>query len=278
VLKAYFDESGIHDAAELCVVAGYYGGVGRWDDLQVAWRTILNQYGVKEFHAKRFFARDAFGNRVDEYRNWSDEKAIQYTNSLASLVRNSQKIRPISCCLVKEAWNKLSYGERKYITGGVYRAGKFRTSGAPSKAYFFPFQHCILNAAHHCGVGQKIHFIFDLNEQFEGYAKALYALLKAGDVSVKDRFGPLTFETSENAIPIQVADLLCYLVAKYCAAKMKNDPILPDSLLRKLIFNSVHEQNHVILDEKGLAELLERLPAKMKLEQKPIHGNQIKRT
>jgi hypothetical protein len=124
---------------------------------------------------------------------------------------------------VKAAWNDLSYGERKFATGGMYKAGKFRTSGAPSKAYFVPFQYCILNTAHCCRASQKIHFIFDLNEQLEGFARDLYKLLRGehSGISVKKRFGPLSFAVSEESALIQIADLFSYLTSTFYEWRIK---------------------------------------------------------
>ncbi len=183
---------------------------------------------------------------------------------------------------MKAAWNDLSYGERKFITGGMFKAGKFRSSGAPSKAYFVPFQYCVINPAH-CLVGQKIHFIFDLNEQFEGFARDLYKLFRGehSDISVKDRFGPLSFAISKEAVPIQVADLFSYLSSTFCEWRIKGQSAasFPEwHLLNKVMANTQHEENHQFLDKDGLSQLLGDLPAFMrealKAERKLIHKNQ----
>lgn len=281
VLKAYFDETGIHEGSRFCVVAGYFGGEKRWRDLSNAWGKTLLKYEVHEFHARRFFGRDDFGNRLDEYKDWTDDKAKAFINALVSAVEASKKINPISCSLVKEAWNELSYGERRYISGGMYSAGKFKTSGAPSKAYFLPFQYCIVNTAHYCGVGQRVHFIFDLNEQFKGFAHDLYALLRGehSKISVKDRLGPLTFETSLHAVPIQVSDLFNYLTAKWCEwnIEKRSSPFPHAGLLGKLVENTRHTESHKLLDRNGLAELLEQLPADMRKHLKAAKQHTSKR-
>jgi hypothetical protein len=152
-----------------------------------------------------------------------------------------------------------------------------------SKAYFVPFQYCVINTAHCCQVGQRIHFIFDLNEQFEGFARDLYKLLRGehSGISVKNRFGPLSFAVSKEAAPIQVADLFGYLTSTFCEWRIKGQSAasFPElHLLSKVMANTQHKENHQFLDKDGLSKLLGDLPTFMreslKVERKLIHKNQ----
>jgi hypothetical protein len=34
MIDAYLDESGIHEGAEVCVIAGYFGGKGQWREIR----------------------------------------------------------------------------------------------------------------------------------------------------------------------------------------------------------------------------------------------------
>ena len=177
IFSAYFDESGIDHASEFCILAGYVGGVGQWRRFERNWKKILARYKVNEFHAKRFFQRDNRGKRLDEYVSWTDEKADAFIRELIHCII-SVKVYPLSCSLVKADWNKLGYGERRYLTGGTFNAGKFTTSGAPSKAYFVPYSFCIYMATDFCGRGQKVHFAFDLNNDLHGYSREYFKHLK----------------------------------------------------------------------------------------------------
>jgi hypothetical protein len=130
--------------------------------------------------------------------------------------------------------------------------------------------------------GAEGSFNFRLNQQFEGFARDLYELLRGehSKITVKDRLGPLSFETSEQAVPIQVGDLFTYLTAKYCEWRIANtQTTFPEQhLLQKLLANTRHTESHTFLNKAGLAEMLEQLPSFMreslKAERKPIHKNQ----
>src|SRR5271165_431549 len=57
MLDAYLDESGIHDGAAICAIAGYFGGRGQWRKFESDWKCLLHNFGVPmgKFHAKDLF-------------------------------------------------------------------------------------------------------------------------------------------------------------------------------------------------------------------------------
>jgi hypothetical protein len=76
MIEGYFDESGIHEGAPVCIVGGYYGTQAAWRKFETQWNAILFDYpelSSKGFHAKVFFARDK-GNRVQEYGSGSQAR------------------------------------------------------------------------------------------------------------------------------------------------------------------------------------------------------------
>jgi hypothetical protein len=46
VIEAYLDETGIHDGAAFCVIAGYFGGPGQWKKFDNVWRLSVTSYSV----------------------------------------------------------------------------------------------------------------------------------------------------------------------------------------------------------------------------------------
>jgi hypothetical protein len=255
MMQAYLDESGIDHESDFCILAGYVGGIGKWKRFERTWRTTLKLYGVKEFHAKRFFQRDSRGQRLDEYTNWTDKKADDFIRELINCII-SVKVYPVSCSVVKAAWNRLTYGERRYLTGGIFDAGKFTTSGAPSKAYFVPFQFCIYMATDFCGRGQKVHFAFDLNKDLHGYSREVFKLLKQlPGLSWGPKLGEPSWPTSFEAVQLQAADLLAYLLIKFMPTRFSNPKAKPDWMLRLAAGRQV-SATMKFLDKKGLDDLM----------------------
>src|SRR5229473_1114245 len=97
MIQAYLDESGIHDGAGVCAIAGYFGGPGQWKKLGSEWREVIRRHNVPEFHAKEFWGFAPNGERVGPYRGWSKLKADVFLDQLVRTIESRDKIHPVSC-------------------------------------------------------------------------------------------------------------------------------------------------------------------------------------
>jgi hypothetical protein len=50
LLRAYFDESGIHGQPGVTVIGGFVGSHAAWRVMESRWQEILRNYGIKYFH------------------------------------------------------------------------------------------------------------------------------------------------------------------------------------------------------------------------------------
>src|SRR5260370_17871616 len=103
MLQAYLDESGIHDGAEACIVAGYFGKKGPWRRLDSGWRTTLRKFGVPlhEFHAKALMRREDF------FKGWRHEKHAEFLKALGETVAGCL-IHPVFYGLLVEDFFRFS--------------------------------------------------------------------------------------------------------------------------------------------------------------------------
>lgn len=273
MIEAYMDESGIHDGAKICAVAGYWGNVKKWKKFEPRWSRILadaDEPSLKEFHSTDFWYSN--GSRKGVFARWSDTKADKFIDDLTQCIVDT-KIFPTSAALVVDEWNKLNRAERKHLSGGYYNPvkKKFDSEGAPNKTYFFPFQLAIITPAVHCRRGLHVHYVFDLNKQFKNHALNLYGLLKK-DVRLgcRHRLGSLDFETGIDAVGLQAADLLAYQTYKFAHSRTDRDRPIPvkemPPLLRKLVTNGQDDQSFPFLDREGLNIALQSLPPDMRSE------------
>jgi hypothetical protein len=198
VLKAYLDESGIHDNAKVCVVAGYFGGINAWNKFEREWKEVLAVAGIDEFHAQRFFTRDG-NKRVRPYKDWDDKRADGFLQNLLRVI-SENKIHPFGASVVLSEWKTLSLDEKRWMTGGEYdeKSKRFKTTGAPSKCYFLPFQCDVVLTARYCHAGVQMDFVFDENKELKGYANNLYELLKRMPLAVQGKLGKISFESSRK--------------------------------------------------------------------------------
>jgi hypothetical protein len=176
MLEGYFDETGIHDGAAICIVAGYYAQRSQWKKYETAWKKILRRERIKEFHARVFFGPSPKGS---EYQGWSAERRKWYIRDLLETIA-ANELHAVGAGVIVADWKRLSIEQQQFLTGAEYstKLNRFTTSGCPSKPYFLPFQDCIAKVARRCSNGEKAHFSFDLNKEFSGYTRDLYALIK----------------------------------------------------------------------------------------------------
>ena len=207
--RAMFDESGIHDRAPICVVAGYSGSTKEWKQFEAAWAPYGNAPG---FHAKRFFARDPTGKRVPPYDGWTDNQAIDYLDHLLGILKGLALI-PVGALVDVRAFREYSEDERRYMTGGSATAtGKWTHSGAPTKPYYVAFWKAVTEAIDQLKIGErKVEFIFDQQHTLAPLALRLYSRLKRelGE-PYSSRMGRVIFESRTEALGLQAADLLVY--------------------------------------------------------------------
>jgi hypothetical protein len=200
MIDAYLDESGIHAGAAVCVIAGYFGGVGQWKKFELLWRRTLNDAGFApdEFHAK----------------DWVKNKA-KYGSALSALARTitAYKIYPVSVGVVVDDFNSFTLEERRFLTGATLMLnGKLKGSGSPNRPYFLPFHHVIKTVASYAPVGGKANFFFGIDRQFYGHAANLFdGLLKDPIAPYRDRIGTVSAPLAKDNPQLQAADLLAHL-------------------------------------------------------------------
>lgn len=267
MLEAYMDESGIHDGAHVCVIAGYWGSKKRRRRLERRWPEIIrsvNEPTLKEFHSSEFW--NSKGERRGRFSRWSDAKAEKFIDDLAACIVDSG-LFPTSAALVTEDWKKRTKEERMFLTGGYYDTANNRwvEYGAPNRLYFLPFQIAVSNPAITCTPGLHVHYIFDLNKQFKNHALKLFQLIKQDRKSgFRHRMGSIDFRNGEDAPGLQAADLLAYQVYKSAqhrigrTAPLGFDELSP--LLRKLISNGRKRYQFPFLDADGINRALQNIP------------------
>lgn len=105
MIHAYLDESGIHAGAEVCVIAGYFGGPGQFKKFEHAWQRGLRAIGIEmeEFHAKNLTQRRDRQNAVED---------------LAYLIAQF-RISPVSYGIIVKDFFSFDEGQRRFLTGAT---------------------------------------------------------------------------------------------------------------------------------------------------------------
>jgi hypothetical protein len=252
MLHAYLDDSGTHADSPLCVISGYFGSEKKWTRFDAKWRSVLDSFGIEEFHANRFWSAFDGGN-VSEYRGWDKEQARRFIGELLNVIQDSHRIFPVSCSVHMEEWHKLTKDERAYLTGARHDDnGELLTSGAPNKPYFLPFLTTISTVLDYCNPEHTVDFSIDDSPHFSGYASRYFREIKSWDVGNFKRMGEIFFVDSKKAPPVQAADLLAYESYQYGMARLAVNMkvVNPSPVLHAAIRNLRNLQNDSKMFEK----------------------------
>jgi hypothetical protein len=251
MIDAYLDESGIHDGAAICVIAGYFGGRGQFGKLDQAWKRVLEDFNfpVADLHAT---------DLIKSHRHAPMLKV------LAETIARQSKIHPVSFGIVVEDFQSFPLKQRQFMTGATLKNGKLVTSGSPNKPYFVPFQFCIKKVAQYAPVGGKADFFFGLDRPFAKYATSLFDEIKKNapfwNWESKDRLGGREFPLASETAGLQAADLLAHLTYKHMLERYAaNDwDVQPTGILLDCLTNSRAIDDHEFQDKHCLQATLEK--------------------
>jgi hypothetical protein len=212
-LHVYIDESGIHGGSKKCAVAGFAGGAKKVKLFEDSWKRLMCASRIPEdkgFHAKSFFKRSSCGKRYGIYADWSDSKVVDFIESINTLV-TTHHLTPIGGSVTCDKFMRESHNLRRYLTGGNYDVthGKWVSSGAPNKPYFFVFHQVVL-AGCKLSAGVIADFFFDRQDDFSGHALKLWNQLKHLSNKEYEVMGGIAFYSRFERVCLQVADLIAY--------------------------------------------------------------------
>ena len=212
MLRAYFDESGIHAGSPVCVVAGLIASPSLCKDLELAWRHHLRQFDLPYFHAKDF----AKGN--SPYRHWGAARRREFLSASGDITeawwRSTTRIPDIALfasAMDTAPFVSLPLNQRRWLTGGeVTESGKWKRQGAPTKPYFVPFQQIVLDAIRLTPQHHRIHFVLDRQNDYEHNATFIFDRLSEKYSPVRARLGDIVYSSKEQAVLLQIADFVAY--------------------------------------------------------------------
>jgi len=230
VMNAYLDESGIHDSAEVCVVAGFFGKIGPWRRLEKAWTHAAKRFEVplEKVHAKELVTKSGF------FHEWTKIKQQDFLAALTKAIEDSG-IYPVCCGVSVPDFFSLSEKHRRFLTGGTWNGNRFTSSGSPQKPYFMLFTECTKVVQEYTPLAGRAHFFCGLGRPVEGYAREVFAEWKLRPSSFK-KLGMLSFPLASETPHLQAADLFSYSAYKYML-EHKHWDVPPSSTLARLIKN-----------------------------------------
>jgi hypothetical protein len=253
MIQAFLDESGIHDSAKVCVIAGYYGESEEWRSLEERWRAILCNADVPidKFHALDLIEHRKFFFRMERAQH--DKLKTDLANTVASC-----RVHPVTVALIVSDFHTLTVPQKQFFTGATIDdstiPGKLRTNGCPTTPYFMPFLHCVRKVFDSSPGESEVDFHFGFADPFHGYATEMFKMIRTRNPATRK---PIQSEAKKTP-QMQAADFLCYTTYKHALERQAaNDwTAFPADPLRTLLTNLEDPTDCQFFDKATIAESL----------------------
>lgn len=253
MIQAFLDESGIHQGAEVCVIAGYYGESTQWRNLEKNWQTVLRDADVpiEKFHALDLLEHRKFFFGMERVQH--DKLKTDLANAIASC-----EVHPVTVALIVPDFRALTIPQKQFFTGATIDdntvPGKLRTSGCPTTPYFMPFLHCVRRVFDNTPNSKEVDFHFGFASPFHGYATEMFKMIRTRNPAART---PIQSKAKRKP-EMQVADYLCYASYKHALERYAaNDwNVIPAEPLRTLITNLQDPTDCQFFDKTTITESL----------------------
>lgn len=108
LLRAYFDESGIHERPGVTVIGGFVGSDAAWCAMESRWQEILSNYGIKYFHMT-----DAVSQQ-GEFKSIQSWMMQDICNALARTLQESD-LHPVWSGIDANVWSAATTPEFRMV-------------------------------------------------------------------------------------------------------------------------------------------------------------------
>jgi hypothetical protein len=108
LLRAYFDESGIHGRPGVTVIGGFVGSDAAWGAMGSRWQEILGNYGIKYFHMTDALSQEG------EFRSIQSWMAQDICNALAKTLQGSD-LNPVWSGIDATVWSAATTPEFRMV-------------------------------------------------------------------------------------------------------------------------------------------------------------------
>jgi hypothetical protein len=108
LLRAYFDESGVHGRPGVTVIGGFVGSDAAWGAMECRWHEILRNYGIKHFHMSDAVSQEG------EFKSIQSWMVQDICNSLAKTLRESD-LNPLWSGIDANVWSAATTPEFRAV-------------------------------------------------------------------------------------------------------------------------------------------------------------------
>lgn len=195
MLRAYFDESGLHQSPPVTVIAGYVGTESSWSSVEDRWVSVLGEFrdkGIASFHAT-----DCIGQRKKFAA--LDKPMVNYVLTQLSGALGSANLLAIHSTVDNAAWARVTPGHSAFLD--VY--------SSPLVLCFDDVVRELMRwALVHAG-GELVVPMFAINKEHLDSMKRVGAAYSSRE-SYRNVLGSLAFDWADRVVGLQAADFLAH--------------------------------------------------------------------
>jgi hypothetical protein len=200
-MKAYFDETGIHDKATVITMAGLLMSGKACKELQRRW---LREAAKKPTIPLPFHMTDCVvGSKRFAYLRNDEDARLEMQDRLICTLRGLEV---------------QVYGASAILNDYKPLESILRARPELRNPWFFVFESSIqemMDRSEASGKKHKISFVFDQQNEFEKRAHDLYAQILACPLPYRDRLGAISFASRAELVALQAIDMIVYEIGKY---------------------------------------------------------------
>ncbi len=221
---AYLDESGKPEDRPVVSLAALVALDTKWFRFDVNWKRILatNKAAIHPVQKVRWFHMTDFSKRAAPYNEWTEQKRVSFSASLARTTKNAIVFGTCHSLLTKD-WNDVVLPS-------------FENPYKKKRGWYIFLMHAVLlDIAEFVRVPryERIDCVFDENKEVSYAAKMHYDGLKQAR-GLENLFGSSTYDRSPLIPGLQAADMLAFEGRRAVENKALNNSSEP---IRKLMEN-----------------------------------------
>jgi hypothetical protein len=216
----FFDESGCHGAAKILTVGGWVATLDEWEKFAKQWKVTLKREGVNAFHFTDF------DNNRGEFEGWSAGRKEEFIRRIFKVL-DSRDLHGFSGTIHVPEFKE------------VVRGSNTRLEEKPSP-YLICQQYCIEMISKR--IDRIVHYVFDRQQELDHPAKQNFYATKDKFPEWGEKMSVISFQSKDDFIELQAADLLAYETAK----STHNRFFDPSQPVRKSMLALIRKKNRLV--------------------------------